>query len=83
MRRLLALILLLNACGGGSSVPTPEQILDDGIVSDAEFRTALGAVEECVHDAGAEFSVVFDQSDIPRYRVELLRPTAHRHRRLS
>lgn len=50
-------------------MPTPEQILDDGIVEDSEFRAALEAVEECVQEAGAEFSVDFDQSGIPRYRA--------------
>jgi len=29
----------------------------------------LGAVEKCVDEAGAEFSVAFDQSGIPRYRA--------------
>ena len=69
MRRTLALVLLLSACGGGSAVPTPEQILEDGIVTDAEFRAGLGAVEECVSDAGAQFSVEFDQNGTPRYRA--------------
>ena len=69
MRRLLALFLLLTACSDGTGVPTPEQILDDGIVIDEEFRSALGAVEECVAEAGAEFSVAFDQSGVPRYRA--------------
>lgn len=69
MRRLLALLLILTACGGGSGVPTPDEILDDGIVTDEEFRAALGAVEECVAEAGAEFSVAFDQNGVPRYRA--------------
>jgi hypothetical protein len=69
MRRLLALVLVLAACGGGSAVPTPDEILDDGIVTDEEFRSALGAVEECVDEAGAEFSVAFDQNGVPRYRA--------------
>ncbi len=69
MRWPWALFLLLTACGGGSGVPTPDQILEDGIVTDGEFQAALGAVEECVAEAGAEFSVAFDQSGVPRYRA--------------
>jgi len=69
MRRLLALVLVLAACGDGSAAPTPDEILGDGIVTDEEFRAALGAVEDCVAAADAEFSVAFDQSGVPRYRA--------------
>lgn len=66
---MLALVVVLSACGGGSAVPTPEETLDDGIATDEEFRAALGTVEECVAATGAEFSVAFDQSGVPRYRA--------------
>lgn len=69
MRWILALVLLLAACGGPAA-PTPDQILADGIVTDSEFRAALGAVEQCVDEAGAKFSVEFDQNGTPRYRAE-------------
>lgn len=73
MRRTLVVVCFLAACGGSSppAPPTPEEILDDGVVTEAEFLAALGALEACVEATapGAELSVAFDSNNAPQYQV--------------
>jgi len=63
----VAVLVIVASCGGGSSpVPTPNEILADGVVTEAELLSALAAVQSCVEATGAEFSVEFDQRNTPR-----------------
>ncbi|MDH3189057.1 MAG: hypothetical protein OEM39_00205 [Acidimicrobiia bacterium] len=63
MRRLSVLMLLISSC----AAPTPEKILADDFVSDAEYLAAIEAVGDCVEAAGADFSVEFDRNLTPSF----------------
>lgn len=51
---LLLLALLTLACSSPETLPTPEEIMADGVVTDEERELAREAVFQCLSDAGAD-----------------------------
>lgn len=51
---LLLLAVLALACSPPDTLPTPEEIMADGVVTDEERELARRAVFQCLSDAGAD-----------------------------
>ncbi|MBW3666863.1 MAG: hypothetical protein KY394_04630 [Actinobacteria bacterium] len=64
---LLLLALLSFACSSPETLPTPEEIMDDGVVTDEERELARRAVFDCLADAGADTTFeLFDVDPVVR-----------------
>ncbi len=68
MRSLaICLGVLMAACSSNVSAPTPEQILQDGVVTAGEYRAAIRNVGSCVEAQGGQFESEFDRDGTPSF----------------